>query len=132
MKRSSHVLKDSHGSPPSGPAAERENPSTPAGVERGGRAADLLDLVDVERLEQRLAVGEVAVQRADPDAGAARDLLQRRRLAALGEGLARGGEHLLVVAPGVGALRAGEKGRGGGLGGAHGDGLDKTEGPSAI
>ena len=74
------------------------------------RAADLLDLLEVEGLQQRLPVGEVAVERADPDAGAARDLLERRRLAALGERLARGREHLLVVAPRVRALGAGEQG----------------------
>src|SRR3954447_13939854 len=83
-------------------------------VERGGRAADLLDLVDVERLDQSLPVREVAVERADPDARAARDLLERRRLTTLGERVARGREHLLVVAQRIRALGAGEE-RGGGL-----------------
>ena len=77
-----------------------------AAVELRRRVADLGHLVDVERLEQRLARGEVAVERADADARAARDLLQRGALAALGEGLARGREHLLVVAARVGALGA--------------------------
>ena len=46
----------------------------------------------------------MAVERADPDPGAAGDLLERRRLAPLRERLARGGEHLLVVALRVRAL----------------------------
>ena len=45
MTRSSQLLRASHGS---------------AASKLGGRAADLLDLVDVERLDQRLAVREVA------------------------------------------------------------------------
>src|SRR5205823_1610293 len=73
-----------------------------------------------------------AVERADPDAGAAGDLLERRRLAAFGERLASSGEHLLVVAAGVGALRARQQAPRRGVSGAHGDGLDKTEDPSVF
>ena len=50
------------------------------------------------------AIREVTVERADTDPGAARDLLQRGRLAARCERVASGREHLLVVAPRVGAL----------------------------
>ena len=45
-------------------------------LEIGDRAAEDLDLADVDGLEQGLAVGEVAIQRPDPDFGAAGDLLQ--------------------------------------------------------
>ena len=47
------------------------------GLELGqirGRLAERLDLVDVDRLEQLLSGREVAVERADADARAARDL----------------------------------------------------------
>ena len=40
--------------------------------------ADLLEFVDVESLQQRLPVREVPVERPDPDARTARDLLERR------------------------------------------------------
>jgi hypothetical protein len=63
----------------------------------------------------------VAVEGADADAGPARDLFERSRLAAFGEGFTGGGEHLLVVAPGVGALGALDEGLGGGFGGRHGN-----------
>jgi hypothetical protein len=68
------------------PAVERLPRIAPSSS--SAAATDLRDLVDVQRLQQRLAVGEVPVQRPDPDPGAARDLLERRRLAALGERLA--------------------------------------------
>src|SRR3954466_12263367 len=64
----------------------------------GGGATDLLPLLEVERLHERLPVGEVAVERPDADPGAARDLLERGRLATFGERLARRREHLLVIA----------------------------------
>jgi len=50
-------------------------------------AADRLDLVEVDGLEQVLARGEVAVQRADADLGAAGDVLERGGRAVLGEGV---------------------------------------------
>jgi hypothetical protein len=65
-----------------------------------------LDLVDVDRLEQVLARREMAVQRADPDLGAARDVLERGGGAVGGERLAGGCHELVVVAPGIGALGA--------------------------
>jgi hypothetical protein len=39
-------------------------------------AADALDLLEVDGLEQRLAGREVAIQRSDADVGASRDALQ--------------------------------------------------------
>src|SRR5581483_5966441 len=86
-------------------------------VEFGGGAADLLD---VEGLEECLAVREVAVERADPDTGAPCDLLKRDRFSTLGERLAGGGEDLLVVAPCVRALRPRDEYVGGGVGRSHG------------
>jgi hypothetical protein len=71
-----------------------------------GLAAHLLDLVDVDGLQERLARREVAVQRADADTCATRDVLQRGGRAVLGEDLAGGGQQVVVVAPGVGALGA--------------------------
>ena len=50
------------------PAVERLPRIEP--VELLGRARQLLDLIDVERLYQCLAIREVAVERADPDPGA--------------------------------------------------------------
>src|ERR1019366_9648040 len=65
-------------------------------------------------------VREVAVQRADPDVRASRDLLQRRRGSVLGECVARGGDQLLVVSQRVGPLRARHGEVAEGVGGAHG------------
>jgi hypothetical protein len=67
-----------------------------------------------------LTAGEVAIERADPDLGASRDLLQRCGHAALSEGIAGGGEDLLMIAPGVGPHGARVKRLIGGVGGAHG------------
>ena len=88
MKPSNQPVGASQGSAPSSSAAEQH----------------LLDLVDVERLEQRLV--EVAVERADADPCAACYLLQRGGLTALGKRLARSREHLLVIAPRVGPAGA--------------------------
>ena len=44
--------------------------------ELGCGATQALDLVDVYRLQKRLAVGEVAVEGPDPHFGSSRDLLQ--------------------------------------------------------
>jgi hypothetical protein len=66
----------------------------------------LVDLVQVYGLEQRLARWEVPIERSDTDSGPARDRLQRGRYACLSERLTRGGEDLVAVALGVGALRA--------------------------
>src|SRR4051795_3428164 len=95
----------------------------------GGGATDLLDLLEVERLHERLPVGEVAVERADADPGAARDLLERGRLATFGERLARRREHLLVIAARVRAAGAREEGGGRGFGGAHAKLVDKRRHP---
>ena len=98
-----------------------------------GRAAQAFDLVDVDGLEQRLPVWEVAIERADTDLRAPRDLLERRRGPPFGEGLARGGDHLVVVAPRVCALRAGLDQLLNGVGGAHWtfcwNSLDNRRGP---
>jgi hypothetical protein len=48
----------------------------------------------------------VAVDGADADLGAARDIVHLRIPAALGEGRAGGGDDLLSIAPGVRAQRA--------------------------
>ena len=69
-------------------------------------AADPLDLLYVDGLEERLARREVAIQRADADVGASGDPLQRGVLPLRGEGLTGGSEQLVVVARRVGALRA--------------------------
>ena len=50
----------------SGAARRRARPRAPGRPGPGG-AAHRLDLIDVDRLQQRLAVGEVAVERADAD-----------------------------------------------------------------
>ena len=68
-----------------------------------GRAAQGVDLLDVDGLEQVLAGREVPVEGADPDPGPAGDVLQGGRLAVLGERLPAGGDQLLVVPPGVGS-----------------------------
>ena len=61
-------------------------------------AAQAVDLVDIDRLEQGLAVREIAVQGSDAHLGATGNLLQRGRVAALGERVTGGGDDLLVVA----------------------------------
>ncbi len=72
----------------------------------GGCARHGLDLVDVHGLEKRLPRGEVTVERADPDPGPLRHLLERSRRALLGEERARGRHELVVVHARVGALVA--------------------------
>ncbi len=59
-----------------------------------------------DRLDQRLARREVAVDRADPDAGAARDVLHSERRAVARVLVRRGLEHPLAVACRVDALAA--------------------------
>src|SRR5947209_14347635 len=73
----------------------------------------------IDRLEQGLTGGEMAVERADPDPGPASDLLQRGRGSPLGERIVRGHQHLVVVALGVRALGAGQGCLERCLGGAH-------------
>ena len=73
-------------------------------VELGRRAAQIVDLVDVDGLEQGLPAGEVAIQGADPNLGAAGDLLQRGRGAALGERVPGGRDDLVVVTTRVARL----------------------------
>src|SRR4051794_4982425 len=69
-----------------------------AGEQLGSGGAQLLDLVAVCGLDERVARGEVAVERADPDAGAARDRVQRCIRAAVRERGDRRREQLLAVA----------------------------------
>ena len=71
----------------------------------GDRAVEaLLD----ERLGERLLRREVAVDGADADAGAARDVLHLRLGAVLGERCARGLQHLRAVADRVSAETSGD------------------------
>ena len=106
------------------------------GLELGellGAARQRLDLVHVDRLHEVGARGEVPVQRADADAGAAGDVLERGRAVGLGERLACGGDQLLVVAQRVGALRALRELDGVRSASWSSDrALDKAEGTSAI
>ena len=59
-----------------------------------------------QRVDELLLVGEAAVDRADADARAAGDLVERDRQPVLGERLARGREDALAVALGVAAQGA--------------------------
>ena len=54
---------------------------------------------------QCLTVGKAAVQRSDPDAGAAGDVVERRIGALFDEDVSGGGNDQLAVAHGVGAQR---------------------------
>src|SRR5207302_11511472 len=68
-----------------------------------------------DRLDERFARAEVAVERADADPGPPRDLLERRLDASLGEDLARSRDEELVVPPRMAAqalLLAGDLGHG--------------------
>jgi len=76
------------------------------------RAAQSLDLVDVDRFEQRLTGRKVTVERADSDPGPPGDLLERSVRAGLGEDAARSLDQLLVVAAGVGPFGRLEVGEG--------------------
>ncbi len=103
-------------------AGAASRPAPPTAAARRGRSADrhsALDLVDVDRLEQRLPVGEVAIQRPDPHLRAPRDLLERRRGPPFRECIARGRDHLVVVAPRVRTLGARRSELINGVGGAH-------------
>ena len=64
-----------------------------------------VDALAVDRDQQRTAVGEVPVQRADADACPGRDLLERHVRAGFGEGGRRGLDDALPVAHRVGAHR---------------------------
>ena len=55
-----------------------------------GKRDDLADVLGVDRLDERLARGEVTVERADADPGTARDLLECAVGAVLGEDFAAG------------------------------------------
>ncbi len=77
------------------------------GLEFHSRAADLLDLVDVQRLEQRLAIREVAVERSDSRPPRDERSPRARWPHPLGKRLTRRGQHLLVVAAGIGSLGPG-------------------------
>ena len=73
---------------------------------RVGDRLELVDVVDVDRLHHVDALGEVPVQRADPDAGLLGDGLHGRTATLLVEDLAGGRHQELVVALGVGPHRA--------------------------
>jgi hypothetical protein len=63
-------------------------------AQRGlGQAIDLGQPVRQHRAEQRPAIREVVVQRADADAGAPRDLVERHVNAAFGEQVGGGRHH---------------------------------------
>src|SRR6185437_10498566 len=68
--------------------------------------AQCVHLVAVGGAHQRLAAGEMAVQGADADAGAARNVLQRHVFALLGEGFGSGKKELVAIALRIGAQRA--------------------------
>ena len=70
------------------------------------RARHRLHLARVDRLEQRLPLREVAVERADADPGPLGDVLERGGGAFLGEGVAGCGDEGVVVPAGIGAHRA--------------------------
>ena len=73
-------------------------------------AEHVLEAVDRQRLDQRLLGGEVAVDRADADLGAAGDVVHLRLAPLLGEDDRGRGQDPLAVAPCVGSERAGELG----------------------
>ena len=68
------------------------SPSQASSASRGllGGREHLVDVLGEDHLDERLARREVAVERPDPDARAAGDLLERRVRALLGEDLAPG------------------------------------------
>ena len=70
------------------------------------RTRHRLDLVDVDRLEERLACREMPVERPDPDLRPFGNVFERRRRAVLGEDRARRRHELVVVPARIGALRA--------------------------
>lgn len=71
-----------------------------------GDPAQCVDLVRVDGFEEFGPGGEVAVQRADADACAACDVLERGVGAMCGEGLAGSEQQRVVIASRVGAARA--------------------------
>ena len=79
----------------------RNRPSAAPAVGLGrGRLGDRDELADAtleDRLDERLARREMPVERADPETGAARDLLERGVDSLLGEHLARRRDEQLVV-----------------------------------
>ncbi len=82
------------------PVHETGEPTPWVGVDEGG-LGQLVDLgrpVGQDRVEQCPAIREVVVQRADADAGAPRDLVERYIHTALGEQLG-GGRHQLLTVP---------------------------------
>ena len=84
-------------------ARERE-PARRAPRGRLGDRDEVADAALEDGLDERVARREVAVERADADARAASDLLERRLDAALGEDLARRRDEQLVVAARVAPL----------------------------
>ena len=71
-----------------------------------GGGAQGIDLMAVGGGDERLAAGEVAVQRADADAGAGGDGFERDVLAFFGEGFGSGAEQFVTIALRIGAQRA--------------------------
>ena len=81
----------------------RPIPRVLGGRGRLGRGDHLLDVLGEDLLGEGLAGREVAIERADPHAGAAGDLLERGVGALLGEDLAPGGGQLGAVPGGIAA-----------------------------
>ena len=82
---------------------DQADPRVLGGGGRLGRGDHLLDVLGEDLLGERFARREVAIERADPDAGAAGDLLERGVGALLGEDLAAGSGQLGAVPGGIAA-----------------------------
>ena len=85
--------------------SQRRKASTGVGLalQRFGQFAELLHLAPIDRLEQRLARREVAIERPDADPGPFRHGLQARLRAAGAEHGLRSLQHALAIADRVGA-----------------------------
>lgn len=81
------------------------------GLGEGPRTLDeSLEAATQHRLVQGISGGEVPVDRADADSGAARDLVERHRQALGGQHVPCGGQHQIAVAASVRAHRFGSLG----------------------
>src|SRR5207244_1515928 len=107
MTRMTSLGSTSLRSVPEAAPASRSSPNAPRICSRvwaksRSRGAQGVDLVLVSRDDERVPIREVAVQGADADAGARRDVLQGHVLAFRGERLCRRGKQLFAVALRVG------------------------------
>ena len=84
--------------------ADEREPAVGLGRGRLGERHELAEPPLEDGLHERVARREVPVERADADARAPGDLLERRLDAAFGEDLAGRGDEQLVIAPRVAAL----------------------------